>query len=185
LAAERTVGGELRVVSSEFGTAGGFTVAYTPGVGGDGTALLGIAAGAVTGLDVAGTINGVAGTGRGLNLTGAAGNAASGLVVRFSGTAPRAAGTVSFGLGVGGLLARLANEIAAESGSAAEQGRTATLQADAIDPRLDDIQKRLDARRDALIRQFVAMEGALARTQALSGALTAQLNSLNSQINGR
>jgi flagellar hook-associated protein 2 len=184
LSAERS-GGALRLLSAEFGSAGGFTVAYTPGAGGDGTALLGIAAGSVSGQDVAGTINGVAGTGRGQVLTGAAGNAAAGLAVRFVGDAPRPAGTVRFGLGVGGTLARLADAIAAESGGAAEQGRTATLQADAIDPRLDDIQKRLDARRDALIRQFVAMEGALARTQALSTALTSQLNALNGQINGR
>lgn len=185
LSAERTVGGELRLVSSEFGSNGGFTVAYTPGVGGDGTALLGIAAGSYSGLDVAGTINGVAGTGRGQNLTGATGDASAGLVVRYTGATARVAGTVTFGLGVGGVLARLANEIAAESSGAAQQSQTATLQADAIDPRLDDIQKRLDARRDALVRQFVAMEGALAQSQALSTALTSQINSLNQQVNGR
>jgi flagellar hook-associated protein 2 len=185
LSAEQTVGGELRLVSAEYGSAGGFSVAYTPGIGGDGTALLGIAAGDYDGLDVAGTINGVAGTGKGQNLTGAEDDASEGLVVRYTGSTIGSAGTVTFGLGVGGLLARLADQIAAESGGAAEQSRTATLQADAIDPRLDDIQKRLDARRDALVRQFVAMEGALARTQALSGALTAQLNALNSQITGR
>lgn len=179
LSAERTVGDQIRLVSLDYGTEGGFTVAYTPGDGGDGTALLGIAAGEHTGLDVAGMINGALATGRGQMLTGARGDASEGLVVRYTGTTARSAGSVGFSLGIGGALARAAGTLASDSSGAALYVQSTAQQADAIDPRLDDIQKRLDARRDALIRQFVAMEGAMAKAQALGDALIAQINSLN------
>jgi flagellar hook-associated protein 2 len=185
LTAERTVDDRIRLVSTDFGTEGGFTIAYTAGDGGDGTALLGLAAGAHAGLDVAGTINGTAGTGKGQMLTGASGDASAGLVVRYTGDTARAAGTVRFSLGVGGTLARVAQTLAADSSGAALQMTTTASQADALDPRLDDIQKRLDARRDALVRQFVAMEGALAKSQALSSALLSQLNAFNYNSDGR
>ena len=46
--------------------------------------------------------------------------------------------------------------------------------------RLDDIQRRLDGRRASLTAQFIAMEAALSRAQALGAALTAQVNALQS-----
>lgn len=179
LTAERTDDDRIRLVSADYGTEGGFTIAYTPGDGGDGTAQLGLAAGAHAGLDVAGTIDGAVATGKGQMLTGATGSATEGLVVRFTGVDARAAGTVALTLGVGGMLARAAQLLASDSSGAAVQVTSTSTQADALDPRLDDIQKRLDARRDALIRQFVAMEGALAKSQALSAALVAQINALS------
>ncbi|MHB1298122.1 MAG: flagellar filament capping protein FliD [Gemmatimonadaceae bacterium] len=181
LSAERTADDRVRIVSGEHGADGGFTVSYAPGAGGDGTALLGIAADTFTGLDVAGTIDGVAGTGRGQMLTGAVGSPVDGLTVQFRGTGARAAGSVGFSLGVGGMLARVAGSFASESlGGAASQVTSAEEQASALDSRLADIQARLEDRRTALIRQFVAMEGAIAKSQALGSALLAQLNSLSS-----
>lgn len=177
-------GGALRIVSAEYGSDGGFTVAYTPGSA-DGTSTLGIAAGSYSGLDVAGSINGVVASGRGQILTGGASDDAEGLAIRYTGATARAAGSVTLSLGIGGVLGRIAQELASEASGAALQSTTATLKADAIDPRLDDIQKRLDARRDALIRQFVAMEGALAKSQALSSALTAQIDSLRATTSDR
>lgn len=184
LTAEVTVDSRLRITSTEYGSEGGFTVAYTPGTGGDGTAALGIAAGTVAGLDVAGTINGVVASGSGQILTGGNGggtDAAEGVIIRYRGTTARAAGTVAFSLGMAGTLLRAVQTMAADSSGAALNAASATTQADALDPRLDDIQKRLDARREALIRQFVAMEGALAKSQALGAALTSQLNALSAQ----
>jgi flagellar hook-associated protein 2 len=181
LTAERTVDDRIQIVSAEFGTEGGFSVAYTPGAGGDGTAALGIAAGAYAGLDVAGTINGAVATGLGQILTGGAGDASDGIALRYTGAAARAAGVVTLALGVGGTLSRAANALAADNTGAALQVTASSEQADALDRRLDDIQKRLDARRDALVRQFIAMESALAKSQALGNALLSQLNALNSQ----
>jgi flagellar hook-associated protein 2 len=181
MSAERTIDNRIRLISQEYGAEGGFSVAYTPGAGGDGTGALGIAAGPFTGLDVAGTINGAVATGIGQTLTGGVGDASEGITLRYSGTVARAAGMVMLSLGVGGVLARTANAIAADNSGAALQVAASADQANALDKRLDDIQKRLDARRDALIRQFIAMESALAKSQALGSALLSQLNALSPQ----
>lgn len=181
MTAERTVDNRIKMVSTEFGTEGGFSVAYTPGVGGNGTAGLGIAASAFTGLDVAGTINGAVATGLGQILTGAIGDASEGISLRYGGTSARAAGVVTLALGVGGVLSRAANALAADNTGASLQMIASTNQANALETRLDDIQKRLDARREALVRQFVAMEGALAKSQALGNALISQLNAQRSR----
>lgn len=180
LSATRTVDDRITLASSEYGTPGGFTVAYTAGVGGDGTGALGISATTHAGLDVAGTINGVAAVGLGQLLTGAVGDASEGLAVLYSGSTARAAGSLMFSSGVGGMLYRASQVLAAEGSGASLQANNTRDQADALDQRLEDITKRLDARRDALIRQFVAMEGALAKSQALGAALTAQVSSFYS-----
>jgi len=82
---------------------------------------------------------------------------------------------------VGGVLSRAANALAADNTGASLQMIASTNQANALETRLDDIQKRLDARREALVRQFVAMEGALAKSQALGNALISQLNAQRSR----
>lgn len=179
LSAIKTVDDRITISSSEYGTPGGFTVAYTPGAGGDGTAALGIAATTHVGLDVAGSINGALATGSGQVLTGGNGDASEGLAIRYAGSTARAAGNVNFSIGVGGMLFRASQILAAEGSGASTQVNSTRDQADALDKRLDDITKRLDARREALVRQFVAMESALARAQALGAALTAQVNSLS------
>ena len=80
----------------------------------------GIAAQRYSGLDVAGTINGVAATGRGQYLTGASSDASAGLIVRYTGTTTGSAGTVALSLGVGGLTNRIATGLnAANTGSIA------------------------------------------------------------------
>jgi len=88
---------------------------------------------------------------------------------------------VTLALGVGGVLSRAANALAADNTGASLQMIASTNQANALETRLDDIQKRLDARREALVRQFVAMEGALAKSQALGNALISQLNAQRSR----
>ena len=182
LAAAKTVDGRVRLTASDPGSAAGFTIAYTPGAGGDGTAMLGLAAGASTGLNVAGTINGVAATGNGQLLTGAAGNAAEGLAIRYTGTAARAAGTVRFTLGVMGTLGQLTSRMASDTGSTTDaQVASLTARADSLDRRTTDIQARLDARREALTKQFIAMESAIARASAIGSSLASQITSLQQQ----
>ena len=180
--AGKTVDGRLQLTSRDYGSAGALTVAYTPGAGGDGTALLGIAAGSRSGLNVAGTIHGVVALGSGQSLTGAAGDASEGLVIRYTGTTARAAGTVRFSQGLNGVLARLAATMAAGSTSVTDQRITA-LERSVTDfaKQITTQQARLDAHRASLTRQFVAMESAIARTNAIASSLNSQINSLNSQ----
>lgn len=178
-----TVTGDSRVkiTATEYGASAGFSVAYTPGSGGDGTAALGIAAQAYEGLDVAGTINGVAATGRGQVLTGAADDASAGIMLRYSGTTARAAGTVALSIGVGGALANAAFAISDSlTGSATIAAANAKQEATNMQQRLADVQRRLDARRATLMSQFLAMEAALSKAQAIGGALTSQINALQS-----
>lgn len=182
LAASKTIDGKVKIASTNYGSKNGFTVSYTGGGGGEGaTATLGIAAGPHAGLDVAGTIGGKAATGNGQMLTGEKGTTVEGLVLQYTGTAARAAGTFALSLGVGGTLASLASSLAADgSGVAAIEADAADTASTALSARITAIQHRLDARRAALTKQFVAMEAAMAQAQALGAALTAQVNSFQS-----
>jgi flagellar hook-associated protein 2 len=178
-----TTTGDSRVEISGvgYGTGAGFSVAYTPGVGGDGTAALGITAQSYTGLDVTGAINGVAATGRGQSLTGATGDPSEGIMLRYSGTTARAAGTIALSVGVGGALASVAAGIAdLNTGTATVAAANTTQQATDLQGRIANIKHRLDGRRATLVAQFLAMESVLTKAQAVGGTLTAQINALQS-----
>lgn len=179
LTATRTVDDRLEIMSLDYGTEGGFTVAYTPGDG-DGTAQLGMAGQAYTGLDVQGTINGAAATGHGQVLTGGAEDASAGIAVLYTGTTVRAAGTVTFSLGVAGVLERVASTLSDGSAtSIGAQEENARSTARKLDLRLSDLQARLDARKAALIQQFVAMEAAVSRSQSIGTWLASQVSALS------
>jgi flagellar hook-associated protein 2 len=49
----------------------------------------------------------------------------------------------------------------------------------ALNPRVDDMQRRLDLRRATLVQQFARMESAMGRVQAQGNWLTQQVNALN------
>lgn len=173
LAASKTVDSRVKIAASDYGTTGGFTIAYTPGTGGDGTAALGLAAGTTNGLDVGGTINGFAATGKGQFLTGGVGDASEGLILQYTGTTARTAGTVMLTLGVGGALAKVAAGMTTEnSGSIAtiatnEQTRSASLSTRSV-----KIQNRLDTHRAALMKKFSAMEQAMTKIQQMGALLS-------------
>jgi flagellar hook-associated protein 2 len=181
LTAAKTSDGRLQISTSDYGSAGGFTVGYTPGAGGDGTAALGIAAQSYSGLDVAGTINGAAGTGRGQYLTGASGDASEGIILQYTGTTARSAGTVAVTLGVGGTLDQIASNLAAtNTGGVAEEITATQAESDLMASRITDIQARLAAEQATLTQEFVNMETAMAQAQALGSALSAQIGGLQS-----
>ncbi len=171
--------GALKITATEYGTTGGFTVGYTPGLGGDGTAALGIAAQAYAGLNVAGTINGAVATGLGQILTGASGDASAGIALQYSGTTARSAGTITLSTGIGGTLASIASSLTtgADTGINA-QITSAKDSAKGMQTRIDSIQQRLAARKDALIKQFLAMETALQKMQGAGAAMTSMLSGL-------
>jgi flagellar hook-associated protein 2 len=181
LQASKTGDSRLKLTATEYGTTGGFAVAFTPGAGGDGTALLGITGQSYAGLNVAGTINGAVASGSGQFLTGASNDASAGIVLRYAGTSARAAGTLSLSLGVGGMLSNIATILAGGGGAGiAAQEDASQTRVNTLTTRISDLQARLDARRAALTAQFVAMEAALAKAQALSATLTSQINALQS-----
>jgi flagellar hook-associated protein 2 len=172
----------VQIVASDYGTTGGFTVSYTPGSDGSGISALGLAAQTYTGLDVAGSINGVAATGRGQYLTGASTDASAGLIVRYTGTTAGSAGTISLSLGVGGLTNELASGLnASNTGSIALEITQTQSSADNLQSQIDAIQQQLATEQTNLTAQFVAMESAMSSAQSLGATLTSQINGLTSQ----
>lgn len=168
-------GGQLRLTGLEHGSGAGFTVA--------GGAQLGIA-GTFAGTDVAGTFTDASGTvhaatGVGRKLTGAAGTPAEGLSVTYAGSTARAAGTVEFTAGLAGAMLRVTESVTrSTTGTVAMQQETIKRSIDTDSRRVDDIEQRLDERRAALVKQFTAMEQALAKVQAQGNWLAAQLGGL-------
>lgn len=143
------------------------------------TAELGLSAVAgTTGLDVAGTINGVAAIGSGQILTGASGSDSEGLKLNILGGATGDRGTVNFSQGIAYQLNTMITGFLEIDG--ALDSRT-----DGIQDRIEDIADRreaLDYRMELLEAryraQFNALDSLLAQLQTTSDFLTQQLASL-------
>ncbi len=166
-AAEQTLNGTASGIGN-----GAATAASPGGEGGAGTG--------VTGLDVAGTINGEAATGKGDLLTGNAGNARTdGLQLRVSTTSPGAAGSITLFDGLANAAQRtLTGMLDPKSG--AVQGEEDNLQS-----RIDYLQQIMDEREEAAKRnedtlrdKFNALEATMSDLQSQSTYLTTQLASL-------
>jgi flagellar hook-associated protein 2 len=171
------VGGQVQIATTNYGSRAGFTVAYTAG-GADGTAQLGVAAAAVAGLDVQGTLGGFAATGSGQTLVGATGTAIDGLTVLYSGTATGSIGDTTLTLGTGALLQRSLDQwLVANSGTLATKESSLTARAKSLEDRALRVDDRLTRRRESLLKQYAQMETALARFQSQSTSITALLNS--------
>jgi flagellar hook-associated protein 2 len=173
-------GGQLRLAHGDYGSTTGFQVSWAAG-GADGSASLGLAAATFAGTDVMGTLGGFAATGAGRILTGATGTPIEGLIARYEGLLTGAVGTVTYSRGLGERL-RIAGDVLL--GSAAGSIDDVTDRIDGtvttIESRIEDLDTRLQRRRDELIRRFTAMEQAIARAQAQSAWLEAQMNRLQS-----
>lgn len=167
------VGGALRFEAAEHGSARTFTVA------GAAASRLGLTESTFAGTDVQGTIGGLAATGSGRVLTGAAGGATEGLAVRYTGETARAAGTVSHVLGVGGGIEAVVRPLTrAGDGVIVNQLRSIDSSIESLNRRADDAERRIELRREALIRQFALMEAAMSQVQSQSNWLNSQIQSM-------
>lgn len=164
--------GVFTITSNIYGSASSIAVS-----GAGTTNLLGGAPVATSGVDVAGTIDGVAATGAGQFLTSSAGNS-TGLVVRINGGLTGARGTVNYSQGYAYALNELATTFLANGGLL--DGRTSGIdtsikdigkQRDAWNVRLDAIEKRYRA-------QFTKLDSMLSSMNQTSSYLTQQLNKL-------
>ncbi|MBW3630163.1 MAG: hypothetical protein KY464_12795 [Gemmatimonadetes bacterium] len=171
-------GNSLRIEGTTFGSTRTLSI-----VGTEATARLGLAAGTYAGADVQGTIGGYSAAGNGQLLTGAAGFDTEGLAITYAGTAANAnAGTIRFSLGLGGEMHAAANlQSRVGDGSVVLQTNVLGRSIDLLKDRLENIQSRLDIRREALIKQFTRMEAAMSRFQAQSNSLAPQLAALTGQ----
>lgn len=171
-------GGELAISHGDFGSATGFTVAFTAG-GTDGSASLAVAANSYAGIDVVGTIGGYAATGNGVLLTGDEGSAVDGLVISYDGAASGAAGSINFSRGIASIMEGVTDGYL-NGGEASIQGIQERIdtQKRGIDDRIERFEERLEVRRQNMIRRFTALEEALAQAQTEGAWLQAQLGSL-------
>ncbi|MFC0135018.1 flagellar hook protein FliD [Massilia eurypsychrophila] len=165
-------GGILSMTSNKYGSAS--TVSIT---GGSGQANLNfVASGAtvVTGLDVAGTVNGMPATGNGQVLTSSSGDSA-GLALTVGGGAIGARGTVNYSQGYAHQFDTLATSILGTTGSllARTDGISASIKGlgksqEALLARLAVVEKRYRA-------QFTALDLTISSMNTTSNFLTQQL----------
>ncbi len=147
---------------------------------------LGFASGTSTaGVDVEGTINGESATGSGQILTGDAGNEnTSGLSLKITLTAddlndnaPEA--TVTLTRGIASLLSYEINSYTdAYDGSIASRVNGLQSQIDLYNDQIDDLNARLEKRRNELYQEFYTMEQTLNALQSQQSYFSAQIASL-------
>lgn len=175
-------GGVLTLTSNKYGSAS--TMSITGGNGQANLNFVSTGPTVVTGLDVAGTINGLPASGSGQVLTSNTGSDSAGLALTVTGGALGARGTVNYSQGYAFQFEQLATSILGSTGSlqartdglgASIKGLSKTQQA--LTARLDVIEKRYRA-------QFTALDLTISKMNTTSQFLQQQLANLSSLANG-
>jgi flagellar hook-associated protein 2 len=186
---ETPEGGYIKITSGTYGS--GSRVQVVTSAANNAYSLLGLSSGSIrSGEDVAGTINGEKATGRGQVLTGDEGNLTTdGLKLKITLSANQlsgeiAEGTISVTLGMSTKVDNTLESITKTvDGSIARRTSALTNQIEALNKQIDDYEERLEARREILYDQFLAMESALAELQAEGSYLETQLESITNNFN--
>ncbi len=174
------VGGQIKLLQSAFGAAAGFALSFIGG-GTDSTAQLGLTAGNYSGTDVVGTIGGFAATGVGQQLVGNTGTAVEGLSLAYRGTTTGAAGSVTLTQGVGAMIDRLITSWTTDNtGTIALKETSLNATVASQQKRLDDFNARMDRRKTALLKQYLAMDVAVQKFTAQLSAFQSVLPKTNS-----
>jgi flagellar hook-associated protein 2 len=166
--------GVITLTSNLYGSISSVSV-----TGGNGAAnLMDTAPTNTTGVNVAGTINGVAATGSGQTLAGAAGNHAAGLQLLVSGGGTGSRGTVNFSQGYAYQLNQIASQFTGSTGVLASR-------TDGINASIKDIGKqraewntKLAAIEAHYRAQFTALDNMMSSMNTTSNYLTQQLGNL-------
>ncbi len=166
-------GGTLHFESTDYGSNTTF------GLEGAALANLGLTAGTYAGTDVAGTIGGLAATGSGRILTGVPGGETEGLAIRYTGTGTGPAGELNYVLGVTGMIDRVLDQMT-RAGDGVIAGQVTSIDASiaALNRRAQDVESRLELRREALTQQFIRMEQAMSLMNSQSSWLSGQINAM-------
>ncbi len=164
-------GGILSITSNNYGS--GSSVAITGGSGA--TDLFGGSPTATSGLDVAGTINGVAAIGAGQTLTGAFGDASQGLKINIADGALGARGTINFTLGFASQLNTFTTNLLSSSGAISTK-------TDGINESISRLSDQMDAENTRLTKleasyraQYTALDTLISSMNATSSYLTQQI----------
>ena len=171
--------GVLSFGSNRYGSASSVSLGGNAAAG-----LIGSSPTATTGLDVAGTLDGVSFTGSGQTATGATGTTADGLKLSITGGAIGSRGTVTLTRGIAASVSdALTQFLDPTSGllTSATTGLNTSItnvkaQEAAWTPRLDAIRAQLNA-------QYNAMDALVASLNTTGSYLTTQLAAITAQIN--
>jgi flagellar hook-associated protein 2 len=164
-------GSRFILTSDRYGS--GSTVEIT---GGDTTfsADFGLSAGAgTTGVDVAGTINGVEALGTGQTLT-----ASNGLKVEVTGGATGDRGSILFSRGIAAQVDTLVTRLLDGKGLLASKTTSLNNQVEAIGEQWEAMERRMQMVEQRYIAQFTAMDTMIAKLNSTGSYLSQQLASL-------
>lgn len=173
------VNNQIQIASSNYGSAAGVSVSFQGG-GTDSTAQLGLATTQVNGTDVQGTIGGYAAVGSGQSLVGAAGTPVDGLSLLYTGSTAGAVGSLTLTQGMGALVDRLLTDWSQLGGTVDVKEQELNDQVTMQQGRLDDFNARMDVRRQALLKEYLAMDTAVQKLNAQGSAFLTALSSSSS-----
>ena len=130
-----------------------------------------------TGLDIAGTINGLQATGNGRNLTSDSGDS-QGLEISIIGGAVGSRGKVSFSSGVAHSIDNILNQFLESNGLIASREDGLRDALEDIEDQRDNLADKLESLEERLIKQFTALDTLVAQFNQTSSFLTQQLANL-------
>ena len=165
----------LKISSDRYGSASAVQVT---GVAANTAATLGLSmAVGTTGLDVAGTINGITATGSGRFLTGVGGSV-DGLKLEVVGGSTGGRGTISYSLGYAYRLDQLTTQLLGNSGPISSRTNGINSSIKSINDRRVVLNRRLADIEKQYRKQFTALDTLLAKMRTTSDYLTQQLATL-------
>lgn len=146
----------------------------------EGTYTINITQAASTGVNVAGTFNGVAGTGTDNVLTGPTGDPTEGLQVSVVNGESGALGTVTYSKGLASRLKEWIDSLNEEGGMLASRTEGLNTRITRLDSQEDRINLRLEQVEKRYRAQFTALDSMLASMRQTSSYLSQQLSALSS-----
>jgi flagellar hook-associated protein 2 len=130
-----------------------------------------------TGLDVAGTINGLAATGAGQLLTSSLGDS-TGLTVAIQGGTTGSRGTISYSQGLSSLFSSQIAAMLGTSGTFASETKQFNTNISEVQKQIDVINARIAVDQVNLTAQYAKLDAMLGSMNSLSSYLTQQLSRL-------
>lgn len=131
-----------------------------------------------TGVDVAGTIDGVPATGEGRFLSAAAGSAAEGLKLEILGSRLGSRGDLDFSRGISDRLDKLIDRLNGTGGLVASKTEGYDASVKQLDKRREEVGRQLEKVEARYRAQFAALDKIVSQLKSTSNFLTQQLDSL-------
>ncbi|MCK6545441.1 flagellar filament capping protein FliD [Myxococcota bacterium] len=148
-------------------------------VAGTGLTDVGFAAATeTTGVDVAGTIDGIPAEGEGRYLSAAAGSAAEGLKIEITGSRLGSRGDVDFSRGISDRLDKLIDRLNGTGGIVASKTDGYDASVKQIDKRREEVARQLEKVEARYRAQFAALDKIVSQLKSTSNYLTQQLDKL-------